>query len=144
MHSNLIFLPVLIQIALVIWLYLKLGAAKNEASAAGQVDESRRGLHDDAWPDNVLQINNCIRNQFEVPVLFYICVVLLWLTQSANVVMHLLAWIFVASRIVHARIHTGSNYVPNRRKVFTVGAVIVLLMTAFLIFSIAYKSILTL
>jgi hypothetical protein len=31
------------------------------------------------------------------------------------------AWLFAVSRIVHAWIHIGTNYVPNRRRAFTVG-----------------------
>jgi hypothetical protein len=29
-------------------------------------------------------------------------------------VLVVLAWVFVAFRVLHAFIHTGSNYVPNR------------------------------
>lgn len=129
MSEKLIFLPVLVQIALTFWLYIALTRAKSRAQAAGQVDEARRALHDDAWPEPVQQINNCIRNQFELPVLFYALVMVLWSLDTAGALAQLLAWLFVASRLVHAWIHIGSNYVPARRRAFTVGALALMAMT---------------
>ncbi len=115
---DLIFLPALAQILLTIVVYGALAAAKARAVKGGLVDEDRRALHDDAWPESVLKINNNIRNQFEVPVLFYVLTIILWQLNETGVLAQLLAWTFVISRVVHAYIHTGSNYVPARRKVF--------------------------
>ncbi len=129
MNQNLIFLPVLVQIALVIALYVYLAIAKSRASQRGEVDEDRRALYDDAWPESVLKINNCIRNQFEVPVLFYVLIFILWSLGAVNIVVHVVSWLFVATRIVHAYIHTGSNYVPLRRSVFSIGVLILLVLS---------------
>jgi len=131
MNQNSIFLPVLIQITLVIALYVYLAIAKSRALQRGEVDEDRRALFDDAWPDSVLKINNCIRNQFEVPVLFYVSIFILWSLGAVNVFVHVASWLFVATRIVHAYIHTGSNYVPLRRSVFSIGVLILLVLTIF-------------
>ncbi|MEL0168690.1 MAG: MAPEG family protein [Pseudomonadaceae bacterium] len=129
MTANLIFLPVLAHMALVFWLYIALTRAKERAQAAGQVDEARRALHDDAWPESVQQINNCIRNQFELPVLFYALALVLWSVGAAGVLAQALAWLFLVTRLVHAWIHVGSNYVPARRRAFTVGVLALMAMT---------------
>ena len=131
MNQNSIFLPVLIQITLVIALYVYLAIAKSRALQRGEVDEDRRALFDDAWPDSVLKINNCIRNQFDIPVLFYVSIFILWSLGAVNVFVHVASWLFVATRIVHAYIHTGSNYVPLRRSVFSIGVLILLVLTIF-------------
>ena len=131
MKQNLIFLPVLVQISLVIALYAYLAIAKSRASQRGEVDEDRRALFDDAWPQSVLKINNCIRNQFEVPVLFYVLIFILWSLGAVNAFVHVMSWLFVATRIVHAYIHTGSNHVPVRRSVFNVGVLILLVLILF-------------
>jgi hypothetical protein len=128
MPSNLILLPALAQILLTIVVYGALAAAKAKAVKGGLVDLDRRALHDDAWPESVMQVNNNIRNQFEVPVLFYVLTIILWQLNETGVLAQSLAWMFVASRYVHAWIHTGSNYVPARRKVFMFGCVVVLAM----------------
>ena len=135
MNDSYIFLPVTTQIILTFWLYIYLAIAKSRAMKLGQVDKERRSLHNDAWPDKVLQINNCIRNQFEIPVLFYVLIVLLWLTHGITIYVQLLAWMFVFSRIVHAIIHVGSNYVPLRRNVFLFGSLVLMAMTGILIFT---------
>ena len=121
--------PVLVQVLLTIGMYIRLAGAKKRAIAANEVDESRRALHDDAWPDYVMQINNNIRNQFEVPVLFYVLVFALLGLQKADVAAQALAWLFALSRVGHAVVHTGSNYVPLRRRIFTVGVFLLLGLT---------------
>ncbi|MGH1470823.1 MAG: MAPEG family protein [Cellvibrionaceae bacterium] len=138
MENNYIFIPVVIQVALTLWLYIHLAIAKSRAVRLGEVNEERRALHDDAWPNSVLQINNCIRNQFEVPVLFYVLIGILWGIGGINFYVYVAAWAFVLSRIGHAVIHTGSNYVPLRRKLFMVGCCIIAAIT----FYSAYKIVL--
>ncbi len=92
------------------------------------MDLTRSALHDDAWPDSVRKINNNIRNQFEVPVLFYVLAFALWALDSVHEAALAAAWLFVLSRVVHAWIHIGSNVVPVRRPVFTFGWSMVLVM----------------
>lgn len=131
MDNKIIFLPVIVQIALTLWLYVYLGVAKARAVKAGEVNEARRALYDDAWPESVLKVNNCIRNQFEVPVLFYVLIGVLWSTGAINIVVHVAAWLFVLSRIVHAVVHTGSNFVPLRRRIFMFGCSVLIGITIF-------------
>ena len=133
--NDLLFLPVIVQVLLTIVLYIHLAIARARASSQGLVDEGRRALHDDAWPDSVIQINNCVRNQFETPVLFYVLVILLWLTGAVNVYVYIFAWGFVCSRILHAAIHVRSNYVPLRRKVFILGGLNIIALTVLLLYS---------
>ncbi|WDE05666.1 MAPEG family protein [Thalassomonas viridans] len=140
MQNNLIFLPVLVNIAIVFVLYIRLAKTKAQAIKEGQVDQARRALHDDAWPDSVRKINNCIRNQFELPVLFYVLIFILWAMGFTNIYVQLVAWAFVFSRIVHAVIHTGSNYVPHRKKVFTLGCILLILLTSFIFGSILFQA----
>ena len=134
MENNLIFAPVIVQVALTLWLYIALAIAKSRAVKRGEVNEERRALHDDAWPDSVLQINNNIRNQFEVPVLFYVLIGILWGIDAINIYIHIAAWIFVISRIIHMAVHTGSNCVPVRRKVFMSGCFVLIGLVFFLLY----------
>ena len=128
MNNNLIFLPVLLQVILTLGLYIYLAVAKTQALKRGEVNEERRALYEDAWPQSVQKINNAIRNQFEVPVLFYVLVSVFWSVGMVNFFTHVLAWLFVLSRFAHVYVHTGSNYVPVRRKFFTIGCVLLILM----------------
>jgi len=121
MNRDLIFGPVLVQVLLTLATYVLLIKAKIRAMKAAEVDMARRALFDDAWPESVMKINNNIRNQFEVPVLFYVLAFARWALDAVHWVALAAAWLFAVSRIVHAWIHIGTNYVPNRRRAFTVG-----------------------
>jgi hypothetical protein len=121
MNSNLIFLPAIAQILLTMSVFIGLAVAKSKAAKSGEVNEERRALYDDAWPESVIKYNNNIRNQFELPVLYYVLCIILWALNTTNIIVHAIAWLFVVSRIIHAAMHTGSNYVPLRRKVFMFG-----------------------
>lgn len=126
MNRNLILWPLLVQIALTLLLYIRLSIVKKKATQAGQVDEARRALHADAWPEYVVQVNNCIRNQFEVPVLFYALALMLHALNAVGPTALTLAWLFVMLRLAHAYVHTGSNHVPTRRRLFTAGVLVVM------------------
>ncbi|MGB5285891.1 MAG: MAPEG family protein [Polyangiales bacterium] len=130
MDPKLIFWPVVVQIALSAFIYIRLKSVKVAAVAAGGVDRQKAALHPDAWPDSVIKVNNNLRNQFEAPVLFYVVTIILFVLGAVNPVTLGLAWLFVLSRLVHAYIHTGSNIVKHRLRVFTLGLVAVLGMLA--------------
>lgn len=140
MQNHFVFLPVVIQILLTIVLYAHLALSRAKASQQGLVNEARRALYDDAWPDSVVQVSNAVRNQFEAPVLFYVLIILLWLTNGVNVYAHIFAWVFVLSRIVHAYIHVNSNDVPRRRKVFVLGGANLIALTMLLVHSIVVQA----
>ena len=129
MNRNQIFGPILVQVLLTATVYVFLALAKARAIKLGQVDMKRRALHDNAWPESVMKINNNIRNQFEVPVLFYMVSTALWALDAVGVAALVAAWLFAASRIVHAYIHIVPNYMPVRRRAFTFGWLMVVVMT---------------
>jgi hypothetical protein len=133
---NTLYLAILAQVLLTLVVYILLGAAKAKAYKAGSVDRSRVALHADAWPEPVQKLNNNIRNQLEVPVLFYVVCFVLAAVGSTGVLVQVLAWLFVASRIVHAWIHTGSNFVPLRRNAFLAGVLVLLVLWVIAAFSV--------
>jgi len=128
MNRNQIFGPVLVQVLLTPVVYLLLARAKARATKLGQVDMARRALHQDAWPENVMKINNNISNQFELPVLFYAVCFALWALDAVGMAALVAAWLFAASRIVHSWIHIVPNYVPVRRTAFTFGWLMVVVL----------------
>lgn len=67
-------------------------------------------------------------NQFQVPVLFLLtCAVHCALDQATYMTLAL-AWLFVATRIVHSWIHLGANNVRRRAAVYGLGWLVVLAM----------------
>ncbi len=133
MHQDLIFWPLVAQVILVILLFIRLGQLKDRARAAGAIDPEVTALDNDAWPDDVRKVANNIRNQFQVPVLFFVLVLALHAHGSADVYAIALAWIFVGTRVVHSYIHIGSNFVPNRTRAFKLSLICVAGLTALLV-----------
>ncbi|MCB1670989.1 MAG: MAPEG family protein [Gammaproteobacteria bacterium] len=129
MNQDLIFIPLLIQIILTLFVFYRIGAVKEEAVKNGEVDQSRRALHDDAWPESVQKVNNNIRNQFETPVLFYVLVILLWLLGAAGPLAQAIALAYALLRIAHARVHLGSNIVRLRKRLFQASMVMLFILT---------------
>jgi hypothetical protein len=139
MTRDWIFVPVIVQVLLTLAIYVRLIKVKILELRAGRVNRDRLPLYEDAWPASVLQINNNIRNQFELPVLFYVLCVVLWLLDDVTPLALAAASAFALSRIAHAMIHLGSNYVPNRRRAFTVGWWVLLLMAVLMLWALARR-----
>lgn len=80
------------------------------------------------WPQRVTQVANNFRNQFEMPVLFYVLTILAIITRHADLLFVVMAWIFVLSRLIHAYIHVTSNNLRMRGAWFGVGAAVLFIM----------------
>ena len=140
MMRDWIFVPVIVQVFLTLFVYLRLMQVKKRAAAEGRVDRIRVALRDDAWPDYVIQVNNNIRNQFELPVLFYLLATVLWLLDAVHCVAIAAATVFVVSRIVHAGVHLSINALPPRRHLFTVGWVAVFVMAVLVLWELMLRA----
>ncbi len=60
-------------------------------------------------------------NQFETPVVFFALIMLAMETGATGYVMAVLAWLYVATRVVHTLIHIGPNKLPLRGAVYGIG-----------------------
>lgn len=133
MNGKLILWPVLVQISLTLVLFIILGVRKSNAYKLNKVDRERVALHNDAWPDEVLKVSNNIQNQFQTPVLFYVLSITFFITDTVNAAVLTFCWIYAISRIIHSYIHIGTNYVPMRFRVFTIGFITLFALTIILI-----------
>ena len=52
MTRDWIFVPVIVQVLMTLLIYVRLIKVKVREMKAGKVDMARRGLHEDAWPEN--------------------------------------------------------------------------------------------
>jgi len=123
-----VLLPVFAQVALTLALLFWLGPVRVRAIRAGAVRPRDIVLGQKAWPEKAVKVGNSFDNQFQLPVLFYALVALALITRKADLPFVLLSWLFVATRLVHAAIHTGSNHLFNRCLAYLAGAVVLSLM----------------
>jgi hypothetical protein len=140
--SYLILLSVIVQVGLTFAILLKMRAVRYRAIKDGQVRIGDIAVNHAAWPDNVRAVQNNYANQFELPVLFYVAVLLVLNLGFELWLFAILCWAFVASRIVHALIHTGDNHVPRRFMAFLFGFVVLALQWLYILFYSTYAFIL--
>lgn len=117
------FWPIIAHVALVYFLYMLLSYRRQKLVRGGKIRRSNYRENRDE-PAEGLVVKHCLANQFELPVLFYACCVLLYMTEADNLVAVVLAWIFVASRYLHAFIHVTSNNLRYRSPLFACGYVV--------------------
>lgn len=123
----------LVQIGWTLGVLFYLGRSRAASVRAGEVTMRDIALSGNAWPDRIKAISNNYANQFETPVLFYaLCGLALYL-GAAHVGMVSAAWLYVASRIAHTLVHTGSNRVMVRFRIFLVGVFALIVMWAMLV-----------
>lgn len=128
MSIHAILMPMFVQVGLTFVLLFWMGALRFQALRAGQVDAEKVRLREPHWPPRVLQIANAYHNQLELPVLFYVVVLLAFASKTLDGTLLVLSWLFVLSRLAHAYVHVTSNRLDRRTGVFSVGAIALLLM----------------
>jgi hypothetical protein len=74
------------------------------------------------------QSSDRLRDQFELPVLFYVLVALALPLRHADLVMVMLAWVFVVTRFVHAGILLTSENAQQRSLAWMAGVLVLLAM----------------
>ncbi len=111
--------PVFAMMALTIFCMVRLGMLRRAAVIKGEVDPRFfslfRGYEE---PEKLAAYTRHISNLFETPVLFYVIIVLAFLTGQSGDLLLGLAWAFVALRFIHSYVHLTSNIVLTRFRIF--------------------------
>jgi hypothetical protein len=123
-----VLLPLFVQVGLTFFLMFWMASLRTSSIRRGEVKMRDIALGQPAWPERATKVANAYHNQFQLPVLFYVLVVLALIARKADLLFVVMSWIFVVSRIVHAYIHTDSNNVQQRFFVFAIAAIVLLLM----------------
>jgi hypothetical protein len=126
-----ILLPV---IALILWtfvIWVWMYATRIPALRAARIDVRgiKRKSDIDALPVAVQQIADNYNHLHEQPTVFYVlalCAHVLGAADGGNV---LLAWSYVALRVVHSIIQCTRNFVPVRFFVFAASSIVLMVMT---------------
>jgi hypothetical protein len=125
------FWPIIAHVALVYALYGLLSYRRQQVVRAGKVQISDYRENRSEPPESLF-VKNCIANQFELPVLFYVCCILLYITEADNLIAVILAWVFVALRYAQAFVHVTSNRIRYRSPLFAAGYVVLGIMWGWL------------
>lgn len=125
MSVQMVLLPVFVMIGLTFALLLSMASARRSALVNKETRIKDIALGQQNWPVRATKIGNCYRNQFELPVLFYILIAIALPIRHADLVIVMLSWVFVVTRFVHAGVFVTSNDL-NRRSLAWFAGVLVL------------------
>jgi len=119
-------------VALALWtllVFTLIPIRRIRAMRSGRVSpkEFRMG-ESDKVPEDVRLPNKNMLNLFQMPVLFYVVCIVLYITQLSDLWFVYLAWAFVACRVVHSVIHVSYNHISHRFMAFAVSNVVLLLV----------------
>lgn len=128
--------PLFVSVALTFALLIWMGYTRVTTISRGETKIRDIALREPNWPAHSTQVGNAYHNQFELPVLFYVLVILAVITRQADLLFVAMSWIFVALRLVHAYIMVTTNYVPRRFQIHFVALLVLVLMWAIFAFRI--------
>ncbi|MEX0619670.1 MAG: MAPEG family protein [Pseudohongiellaceae bacterium] len=77
-------------------------------------------------PYHVSLANRNFMNLLEVPVLFYVVCIILYVSQGVTSLLFVLAWAYVACRVFHSLVHLTYNRVIHRLGLFAASNLVLL------------------
>jgi hypothetical protein len=120
--------PIFAQVVLTLVLLATLVVVRVRAIRTGAVRARDIALgQSDPWPAHCQQVARSYQNQFETPMLFYMASLAAIAMHIATLPVVVLAWTWIALRVLHALVHNSTNNVTVRFVFFgssaaTVGA----------------------
>jgi hypothetical protein len=127
-----VLLPVFVLVGLTFALLLWMAGVRRQALVGGETRVRDIALGQPNWPTRATQIGNCFKNQFELPLLFYILIALALPLRHADLFIVLMSWVFVVTRFVHAGIFVTSNDLRRRSLAWFAGVLVVFAMWIYL------------
>ena len=133
MTASAIFYPVIV---LVLWTFVVLLLVPRARFKAARerrvrVADFALGESENVPPETRLPNRNYM-NLLELPVLFYVACITLFVTAKVDAWSLGLAWAFVALRIAHSTIHLTYNHVIHRMRVFALSVLVLLVLWVYI------------
>jgi hypothetical protein len=138
MNSHALVYPMLAMVLLTFSVLVRLFRARQAALANGSVKAGYFKTYQvGAEPAASAQLARSFSNQFEAPVLFYAACVTALALHLQGAVLLTVAWAYVALRVVHCYIHTGTNKLIPRVYAYFLSWIALLALWATIAFMVA-------
>lgn len=119
MNPTTIFQPVVVMIALTFAVALWMLRLRFKAVGAGELTPGYfKTYRGGKVPEHLTLVTHHFDNLLEIPPLFYVACVVLYVLDGVSGYTLALAWTYVAFRLVHCAIHTSYNNVFHRMFAF--------------------------
>jgi hypothetical protein len=112
---------------LIVLLLIPIVRARSARRREIAIDDFKYG-ESPAVPPSVSIPNRNYMNLLELPMLFYVVCILLYVTAGASTATIALAWAFVVLRIAHSLIHLSYNRVVHRLAAFSASNVVLVVL----------------
>ncbi|MEO1042856.1 MAG: MAPEG family protein [Pseudomonadota bacterium] len=119
--------PVFVQIALTFVILMAMGNSRLRAAKSPEVRAALATGSSASYGRTADLLGDNLKNQFEVPVLFYAAIGLTIATGSATPFLVILAWAYAVLRVIHAAIHVTVNHIRSRFLVFLISSLVLML-----------------
>ena len=120
--------PLFVQVLLTFAVMFGMMYFRGNSLMRGETRPEDIALREPNWPKRANQFAYSFSNQFELPVLFYVLTILAMITRHADLLFVLLAWVFVALRILQAYVHVTNNDVRFRGAYYGASALVLVIM----------------
>ena len=131
---QLILYPVFVMFLLVAVVLLRMRSMRFAAVRRKEISARYyRAFQGAEEPEPLRVISRHFANLFEVPVLFYVGVIMAYVTHQVNYWLVSCAWAYVALRYVHSYVHLTANDVVVRLSVYFASGFVLLVMWASLL-----------
>ena len=120
MYYEPLLVPLFLQVLLTFFVWIKMYLSRIQEVQDKRIDPqaiSTRSKSRDLLTDSAAEADNFM-NLFEMPVLFYTAMLLALVLLMQDPVLVILAWLYVALRVIHSLIHTTYNIVMQRFRVY--------------------------
>jgi len=133
MTQEAILYPLFIMFLITFYITIRLAlqrkrAVVNDGLSPGYFKHNRGGKP----PEYLLRTTDHYDNLFEQPMLFYVGCILVYITGQSDLLLILLAWAYIASRLLHGYIHIKLNKLLWRRNSFALGLFILFTQWSYL------------
>jgi len=114
MDNTLILYPLLPVVFLNFFVIFHMRYMIEKAIKKREVRYSWFRVYEGSAPEYMLAARYHYKNFFEIPILFYLLCIILYVIDDVRDLDLWIAWLFVVFKLIHSYIRLTSNYVPNR------------------------------
>lgn len=79
-------------------------------------------------PEDAKLANRNYGNLLELPMLFYVICLMLYVTSKVSIIFLVLAWAYVVLRALHSYVHVTSNHIRTRFRLFAASNFVLMAM----------------
>jgi len=131
-----IFGPVFALVLLTFYVTPRVALARIKAAKEGRVNpmyyKANQGFEQ---PQEVAVLGRHYNNLLEMPILFYLWSIIVFVTGSTSDTMLVFGWVYVGIRFIHSYIHLGPNKIMSRIRAFAISYLVLTIAWLYLGYS---------